>query len=90
MVNAKVLTLVPVKLDGKEMTAIHASPCLAACTEVAMVLHCLVNATILLNGQEDFVIPLFVRAVPMVIALLLAFVNVTLAGEAKTAQTAFH
>jgi len=90
MESVEDLTPVHVMLDGKAMTATHASPCLAVCMEVAMVLHWLAHASIPLNGQEDFVIHLFVRAAPMVIALLLACANATLAGEVQIARNASH
>jgi len=90
MGDAKVLTPVLVILDGKEMTATLASPCLVVFMEVVMALHWLANVTMLHYGLEDFVMSPFVLAAKMVTALHLEYVNVTLAGRVPTAQSVLH
>lgn len=91
MANAELQTHALVMLDGKEMTATLASPCLDVSMENVLMLHWAALATIQQNGLEDFVIfPCVLLAVQMDIALLLVYANVTQDGLVIIALIVCH
>jgi len=91
MANAKVLTLAHVTSDGRAMIATSALHCLVVSMEAAMVLHWLVHATTPLNGQEDFVIFLYVIVVALMDNVLhLEHASVIPAGQVPIAPHVFH
>lgn len=90
MEDAKALELVPVTSDGKEMTAMLASLCLAVFTEAAMAVHWLACAPTPLFTPGDCVTPLFVKTVFMDNALHQVYASAIPVGEATTAQPVFH
>jgi len=90
MANAKVLTLVRVTLDGREMIVTNVLLYQDVFMEVAMALHWPVHVIILLSGLEDFVISLYVTIVSMGNVFHLVHANVTLVGLARTALIVNH
>jgi len=91
MANVELLTHALVTLDGREMTATLASPCLDVSMENVLMLHWAALAIMQLNGLEDFVIfPCVLLAAQMDTALLLVYANVTQDGLVIIALIVCH